>query len=150
MKKQIIIVLISLLIIACQVVDKPKKPKNLISKDKMVDVMYDLNVLNAAKGVNKNVLEINGIQPERYLFKKHQIDSTQFALSNNYYAYDTKTYEEIVEKVKERMEEDKIKYEALAEKEKKKQDSIIAANKKKKDTLLEKKKPIKTFEQVNQ
>ena len=105
--------------------------------------LYDLNVLNAAKGINKNVLETNGIQPETFLFNKHNIDSLQFAQSNNYYAYDTKTYESIVTKVKERMESDKVKYEALAEKEKKKQDSIIAAAKKKKDTLLKQEITIK-------
>ena len=147
--KTLLIVL--LLTFACQGVDKPKKPKNLISKDKMANVLYDVYVLNAAKGINKNVLESNGIRPENFIFKKHNIDSLQFAQSNNYYAYNTKVYEAIVAKVKERMEKDKVTYEALSEKEKKKQDSITAANKKKKDTLLEKSKflkPLKIDERI--
>jgi len=148
--KRILIIFVSLLIFACQGVDKPKKPKNLISKDKMVDVLYDVYVLNSAKSINKKVLESNGIQPERFLFQKHKIDSLQFAESNNYYAYDTKTYETIVEKVKERMENDKITYDALAEKEKEKQDSLTIKNKKKKDSLLINQQIKKRLEQIKQ
>ena len=140
----------SLLIFACQGVDKPKKPKKLISKDKMVDVLYDVYILNAAKGINKNVLESNGIQPERFLFQKHKIDSLQFAESNNYYAYDTKAYEAIVEKVKERLENDKVKYEALAEKEKKKQDSVNKVNKNKRDSFPEKNRTFKALKQIKE
>lgn len=140
----------SLLIFACQGVDKPKKPKNLISKDKMVDVLYDVYILNAAKGINRKVLESKGIQPERFLFQKHKIDSLQFAQSNNYYAYDTKAYEAIVEKVKERMENDKITYDALAEKEKKKQDSINEVKKNSRDSLPPKDRTFKALKQVKE
>lgn len=149
MKKNLII-FASLLIFACQGVDKPKKPKNLISEDKMVDVLYDVYILNAAKGLNKKVLESNGIKPETFLFQKHKIDSLQFAESNNYYAYDTKTYESIVEKVKKRMENDKLKYDVLAEKEKEKQDSLTIKNKKKKDSLLINQKIKNRLEQIKQ
>lgn len=138
----------SLLIFACQGIDKPKKPENLLSKDKMVDVLYDVYVLNAVKGVNKNELESNGIHPEKYIFKKHKIDSLQFAQSNNYYAYDTKTYETFIENVKKRLEKDKVIYDALAEKEKKKQDSIKEANKKLKDSLSSRDRTFKTLKQV--
>jgi|UniRef100_UPI00404A69B0 hypothetical protein len=148
--KQYIIILISVLVFGCNGVDKPKKPNNLISKDKMVDVLYDVYVLNAAKGINKNVLESNGIQPERFLFKKHDIDSLQFAQSNNYYAYDIKTYEGIVEKVKARMENDKLKYDALAEKEKEKQDSLTNKNKIKNDSLLINQKIKQRLEEIKQ
>lgn len=145
---RILVILVSLLIVACQGIDKPKKPKNLISKDKMEDVLYDLYVLNAAKSINKKVLESNGIQPETFLFQKHKIDSLQFVESNNYYAYDTKTYETIVEKVKERMENDKVKYDAIAKKEKKKQDSISEVKKNSRDSLPPKDRTFKVLKQV--
>lgn len=150
MKKQFIIILISVLVFGCSGIDKPQKPKNLISKDKMVDVLYDVYILNAAKGINKMELESKGIQPETFLFKKHQIDSLQFAQSNNYYAYDLKTYETMIEKVKERMENDKAKYDALVEEEKKKQDSIKEAKKVIKDSLPQKNRAFKVLKQVKE
>jgi NAD(P)H-nitrite reductase large subunit len=116
----------------------------------MVDVLYDVYILNAAKGINKNVLESSGIQPERFLFEKHKIDSLQFAESNNYYSYDTKTYEAIVEKLIERMELDKVKYEVLSKKEKKKQDSINEVNKNKRDSFPEKNRTFKSLKQVKE
>ncbi len=86
--------------------------------------MYDVFLLNAAKGINKKILEKNGISPQEYVYKKHNIDSLQFALSNNYYSYDTKTYEKIMENVKIKIEADKVIVDALSAKEKKTTDSL--------------------------
>src|SRR5690606_615468 len=97
--------------------------------------MYDLYILNAAKGVNKKVLELNGIMPLEYVYKKHDIDSLQFAQSNTYYAYDTKVYAELVEKVKADLEKDKVLYEKLTKEDQQAKDSIRKLSKKVKDTL---------------
>ena len=35
----------------------------------------------------------NNVSPVTYIYEKHQIDSLQFAESNEYYAYDIKDYE---------------------------------------------------------
>ena len=84
-----------------------KPPENLISKEKMVDIIYDMTLINVAKGVNKSILENNGIIPEQYLFNKHSIDSILFAKSNEYYSYDLKTYQTIYDKVKIKLEKNK-------------------------------------------
>ena len=84
--------------------ERPSKPDNLIPKEKMSDILYDAFLLNAAKGINRNVLEINGVLPEAYVYKKYSIDSTQFALSNAYYAYDIEVYKGIMEQVKLKIE----------------------------------------------
>jgi hypothetical protein len=97
--------------------DKPKKPVNLISKDKMSEVLYDLYIINAAKGVNRKLLETNGVIPENFVLTKHKIDSVQFAESNMYYAFDTKSYSAIVTQVKTRLEKEKKEFEALEKKE---------------------------------
>lgn len=57
-----------------------KPPENLISKEKMVDIIYDMTLINVAKGVNKSILENNGIIPEQYLFSKHSIDKSSLLL----------------------------------------------------------------------
>jgi hypothetical protein len=84
-----------------------KPPENLISKEKMVDIIYDMTLINVAKGVNKSILENNGIIPEQYLFNKHSIDSMLFAKSNEYYSYDLKTYKTIYDNVKIKLEKNK-------------------------------------------
>lgn len=132
-------IFILLLIIGCDnSIEKPKKPDNLISEAVMIDIMYDAFLLNSAKGVNKRMLENNGIFPENYIFDKYNIDSTQFANSNNYYAYDTKTYESILKRIREKIEADKKKYEAVEALEeaerKRKSDSIREVRKREKDS----------------
>ena len=84
-----------------------KPPENLISKEKRVDIIYDMTLINVAKGVNKSILENNGIIPEQYLFNKHSIDSILFAKSNEYYSYDLKTYQTIYDNVKIKLEKNK-------------------------------------------
>lgn len=125
-------------------IEKPTKPDDLIPEAKMADIMYDVFLLNSAKGVNKKLLEQNGIYPENYVFEKYGIDSTQFANSNNYYAYDTKTYESILEKIKEKVNTKKKEYEAVEKAEEEtrriKADSIKRARTKFKDSLIKKNK----------
>ena len=120
------IILIGLIVWSCGNSDRPEKPDNLISKDKMSDIIYDVFLLNAAKGINKQILERNGVDPQEHIYKKHKIDSLQFAKSNDYYAYDTKTYEGIMQKVKQKIEG-----------EKKKNDSLVVIEEKQKDSLTE-------------
>lgn len=121
------IILISL-IGSCGDIEKPKKPENLISKDKMVDIIVEINLLNAAKGINKGVLESYGIKPQEYVFEKFDIDSTQFSQSSRYYAYDLKTYEGIYQKAKERLEERKKAFQIELDDTKKLNDSIKRIN----------------------
>ncbi|GAA0738527.1 MULTISPECIES: DUF4296 domain-containing protein [Gaetbulibacter] len=128
MKKIVTLVCIIALFLGCDKTQKPKKPSNLIPKDKMEQVLYDTYLMNAAKGIKKQQLENYGINPEGYIFKKYSIDSLQFALSNEYYAYDSKDYAEMIESVKERLSKEKETYEKLKEEEEedrnKKRDSI--------------------------
>ncbi|WP_178986708.1 DUF4296 domain-containing protein [Winogradskyella helgolandensis] len=129
MLKQISIVLVfGIVILACDGINKPEKPDNLISKAQMTDLLYDLYVMNAAKGVNRATLEKNDLDPEFYILKKHNVDSIRFAESNTYYAFDTETYKEIVDNVKARLESEKEYYDDLREMEtdsiKRRRDSI--------------------------
>lgn len=134
--KHFFYILILISFVGCNSVDRPKKPENLITKAKMSDIMYDLYILNAAKGVNRKLLELNGIMPVDYIYKKHGIDSLQFAQSNTYYAYDTETYSALIDKTEARLQKEKDVYEKLNNEDQKKSDAEKAANKKKaKDSL---------------
>jgi hypothetical protein len=98
------------LCIACNRIEKPQKPENLIAKEKMVDILFDVFVFNAAKGTDKRILEKNNVTPDVYIYEKYQIDSLQFVKSNEYYSYDIKAYEEMINKVEAKIEAKKDFY----------------------------------------
>jgi len=73
-----------LLLVSCTSNTILEKPKNLISKDKMADVLTDLFLASGAKSV-KNTHGKRQINYMNLVFEKHQIDSTQYKESNFYY-----------------------------------------------------------------
>lgn len=106
------------ILLSCNSVGKPKKPDNLIAPDKMANIMHDLYILNGARGINRKILELNGVPPLVYIYDKYDIDSLQFAESNTYYAYDIETYKAIIEKVRIDLDAEKILYDTEAPKRK--------------------------------
>ena len=79
-----------------------EKPDNLIGKDKMIDILYDISLLEAIKTQNING-GMNSKVGNDYIYKKYKIDSIQFIKSNKYYASDFEEYKKMFEKVKERL-----------------------------------------------
>ena len=79
-------------------------PKDLIPKEKMVDILTELTIINSAKTTNLSILQENGIAPMPYLFKKYQIDSIRFVKSDKYYASLPMEYEDIHTEVQQRIE----------------------------------------------
>lgn len=149
MKNIFIAITLFSLITSCYDAEKPNKPENLLSKDKMVEVLLDVSLLNAAKGINKSILEKNGIVPDSYVYDKHNIDSLQFLNSNNYYTYYINDYQEIINKVNDSLKTLRTKYNVLYEKEKyeeKKLDSIKRSKRKNKGFIKEDIIPTKTLE----
>ncbi|MGB3607892.1 MAG: DUF4296 domain-containing protein [Psychroserpens sp.] len=128
--RNVAIILITLFCFGCNSINRPKEPDNLISQNDMANILYDVYILNAAKGANKSVLEENGIYPEDYIFKKYGIDSLQFALSNEYYGFYIDEYAAIVDRVEDRIYKDKEYFKDIAKKEElekqRKRDSVRA------------------------
>ena len=58
----------------------------------MVNIMYDLALLEAIKYQNPAVLDSNQIHPKQFIYKKYGVDSLQLAQNNVYYASDYKNY----------------------------------------------------------
>lgn len=96
----------------------------------MVNILIDLKIIaSITAGDDVKVLDSNQVQSQKYIYKKYNIDSTQFALSNNYYAFHLKDYEDIYFKVKDSLEALSRFYEDLELKElkeKRTQDSLKA------------------------
>ena len=102
MKKTIFILLI---FCSCGFVnDENLVPDNLIAEEKMVDILYDMSLISVSKGINKRILENNGMKPKKYILKKYNIDSLQFVLSNVYYSKDLERYLKIYEEVLNKLE----------------------------------------------
>lgn len=93
-----------------------KKPAKLIEEEKMVDILYDLSILDAIISTNPAVLEDNGIDMHTYIYKKHKIDSLQFVENNTYYASDFKKYKKMYEAVEKRIDDNKKAADSLLKK----------------------------------
>ncbi|HLV93436.1 MAG TPA: DUF4296 domain-containing protein [Aequorivita sp.] len=95
--------IISLMIVACQDVQRPEKPKNLIDKDVMAEVLTEAYLANAGRSVDNKTVEIKGVKLDSFIYTKFGIDSLQFVRSNDYYAADINTYVDIFQKVEENL-----------------------------------------------
>lgn len=139
--------------------DLVEKPENLIDKRTMIDILYDMSLLDALKYQNPNSLYSNNINPKTYVYKKYKIDSLQFVKSNAYYAADYREYKKMFDALNDRLKKERAKADSIIKKEKAKaaalkkakakkvQDSIVKVKKEKelkvkkeKDSILKTKK----------
>lgn len=112
-----------------------KKPDNLLSKDKMADVLTD--VLLADGG--ENIKNLNNKRKVNYfpiVYQKHQIDSLQFEESTAFYISRIDDYNDILKVVNKRLNSKKDELKAL----KKIEDSIKRAKRELKRNRLQPKK----------
>ena len=98
-----------------------EKPEDLIGKEEMIDLLYDMHVVIGTSNIKNVHLEKN----RNYMsltYKKYDIDSTEFSINNLYYTSSIDEYEEIFEAVQRRLKklQDSI-YDAT--------DSLIRENK---------------------
>jgi H2-forming N5,N10-methylenetetrahydromethanopterin dehydrogenase-like enzyme len=81
-----------------------KKPENLIDKDIMIDILYDLSIIEALHNTSYGS-GMSKFNSNDFILKKYKIDSLQFAKSNQYYATDVKNYKKMYEQVSDRLTE---------------------------------------------
>lgn len=117
MKKGVLFFILISLILSCKE-EVIKKPENLIEKEIMVDVMYDLALLEAIKYQSPNAIETHKINPDEYIYKKYKIDSAQFVQSNMYYASDYKEYKKMYDQINSRLVKNKSLLEEAIKNEK--------------------------------
>ena len=102
-----------ILLCSCQDVKMPERPENLISEEKIVKVYTDAYINNAAKNVNNKLLIESGVKLDSILYKKHNIDSLQFAKSNAYYSSDLSNYAKLFTRVELRLKSLQIRADSL-------------------------------------
>lgn len=83
MNKLILFIALALVLVGCSQSDQ--KPANLIERDQMVDVLYDVALLYAIEGTprpfNDTIIKVDLSS----VFNKYAIDSLRFVQSNRYY-----------------------------------------------------------------
>ena len=113
--KQILFLLVSLLVLSCSNNPVPK-PDNLLDEKVMVDIIYDISILQATDGSMPYKLTEHNIKMDQYILDKYKIDSTTYRQNQKYYAANARKYKKIYKKVIERLEQEKIKVEQDASK----------------------------------
>lgn len=120
-----------IILAGCQDVKYPEKPENLLSKEKMVQMLADAYIGNASrsKSYNNRILRTNGVHLDSILYKKHQVDSLTFVKSNAYYASNLVIYTEIMTEVEKLLLTKKVSVDSILKLQKKRSspkiDSIL-------------------------
>lgn len=104
--KKLALILISFLVFACADEAVPK-PDHLLNEGQMVDILYDISILQAIKSLHPQVLEEGKVDAKYYVYKKYSIDSLTFAKNQAYYASNLVMYESIQTKLTDRIKKQK-------------------------------------------
>jgi len=115
------IIVLLLILVGCQDVKYPEKPENLLSKEKMIQILADAYIGNSSrsKSYNNRVLRNNGVHLDSILYKKHQVDSLTFVESNAYYASNLVVYTEIITEVEKLLLTKKVSVDSILKLQKK-------------------------------
>ncbi|MGQ7946201.1 DUF4296 domain-containing protein [Flavobacterium sp. WC2509] len=130
MKKVLSLFILVALFLSCNK-DLVEKPDNLIEKNVMKEILYDVFLLDVIKYQNPDILYANGVNPNTYIFKKYKIDSIQFVKSNAYYASDYREYKKMYDEVNDRLKNEKKSIDLINKKAEKKALALKKAKAKK-------------------
>ncbi|MEY2996864.1 MAG: hypothetical protein RIQ82_243 [Bacteroidota bacterium] len=129
LSKYALSIFLALGLFACQDVVRPDIPEEIIPEDKMVDVLVEAYIGNAARSNNNRVLRMGGVQLDSILYAKYEIDSLQFAQNTAYYASQIDPYMRILEQVETKLSGVKKSLDSIAlidaEQQKKDKDSLL-------------------------
>jgi hypothetical protein len=77
-------------------------PENLISKEKMENIIFDIMILNASSGYDLKI--DNNMISDELIFRKYDIDSAQFYESERYYSLNPRVHFNIYSNVKRKIQ----------------------------------------------
>ncbi len=70
----------------------------------MTSILYDISLINGLRTANTARLKTSGIDPEKFIYDKYGVDSTQVAQSIAYYSVDFSRYNRMWESIRDRMQ----------------------------------------------
>ena len=77
-------------------------PENLISEEKMENIIFDIMILNASSGYDLKI--DNNMISDELIFRKYDIDSAQFYESERYYSLNPRVHFNIYSNVKRKIQ----------------------------------------------
>jgi hypothetical protein len=102
--KNYLILLSLILLFSCQNKEIVAKPDNLIDRATMINILYDLNLMQAY--TNHNFESSTNKNIPTFLREKYKVDSLQFVQSNKYYASQIANYQKMYDEVYQRVKAD--------------------------------------------
>ena len=81
-----------------------EKPKTLLDKEQMENIIYDITLLEAIRSQNFGSQKYYPSTTE-FIKKKYKVDSFTFVQNTKYYASDIKEFKKIYERVREKVDE---------------------------------------------
>ena len=104
--KKLFVLLLPLLLTSCgeKLLDKPE---DLIPKEKMINILKDITILNSARSTSVTVLHDYKIEPTTFVFSKYGVDSLQFVTSDKYYASLPNEYEAMYLEIEKQLDYEK-------------------------------------------
>ena len=86
-----------------------KTPENLLDEEVMIDILYDIAVLQAAESYVPDVISSKSIKVNSFIYDKYEIDSITYYQNHKYYAADVKKYKkmytEVIDRIKSKTKE---------------------------------------------
>ncbi|MBE9575525.1 DUF4296 domain-containing protein [Flavobacterium proteolyticum] len=104
--KQLLILFVALFVASCSKNPAPT-PDNLLDEEVMVDIIFDISILQAADGSMPYKFTEYNIEMDKYILDKYKIDSVTYRQNQRYYAANARKYKKIYKKVIERLEQEK-------------------------------------------
>ena len=113
MKKLFFTYLFLSVLSSCQTAEKVEKPDNLLTKDKMVNILSDIAILKSASDVNSTRLSNFIDTPFDYVTEKYEVDSLTIAKNIEYYNFQFNDNLSIYRRVEERIKIKKEKIDSI-------------------------------------
>ncbi|MNK14906.1 hypothetical protein D3C87_330370 [compost metagenome] len=132
-KLAFVLIVLSVFVYGCE---SASKPKHLLTENDMVNVLYDISILQAIKSYQPEALDSSKVDAKNYIYKKYSIDSTILGQNQEYYAQNLEQYESIQKKLGAKLKKEKEKFAPKkAEKDTKKKSEVRLKANIKRDSL---------------
>ncbi|WP_297515813.1 DUF4296 domain-containing protein [Flavobacterium sp.] len=105
MKKGMFFLALSILLFSCKE-DVLPPPKKKVDRETMINILYDLAVLEAARSQSFST-QVNYPTAVVFVKEKYKIDSLTLAENTKYYASDLKDYKKMYEEVRKRLDQNR-------------------------------------------
>lgn len=107
MRLRIVTLCIFLGLLSCQKRNWVEKPKKLIPEKQMVELLYKMALINAARNVDYTFFDKNTLDLDAMVYAQNGLDSLTFAQNVMYYASQPQVYKKILQTVENKLTQSK-------------------------------------------